>query len=234
VGARRLLQQFSAGAATQVLVAGAYAWAVTVAPVVGDGSAPLLPKACAGLALAALLGGAAGERRWGARVRVPALWTFVLASALAWLSAPASLRPARIDSTGGIAGMLGWALFGLACAGPALGPPRGTERLIDAAPLEARRRVGAGDVFYVAAGLAIALALQLVGWQIASPERALLVRLVAIAGGLAVLGASAELALARQTARERRPWRSRLRGARTTLALLGALAVMGLLLAARD
>jgi hypothetical protein len=229
-----LLERVSAGASTQVLVAGAYAWAVTVAPVVWERSAPATSKAAACAALVALVGGAAGERRWGPRARTVSLWAFVLASGLAWLSAPASMRPARIDVTGGVAGMLGWAVFGLACAGPALGAPREMERLVNDPPLEARRSVGRGDIVYVVAGLAIALAFQLVGWQVASPERALLVRLVAVAGGLAFLGAATELALARQVPRERRPWRLRLRGARAVLALLGALALVGLLLAARD
>jgi hypothetical protein len=234
VRARGLLERFSTGASTQVLVAGAYAWAVTVAPIVWDRSAPAIAEVAACAALVALMAGAAGERRWGPRVRAVSLWTFVLASALAWLSAPASMRPARIDVTGGVAGMLGWAVFGLACAGPALGAPRETGRLVNDPPLEARRSVGRGDVAYVVAGLALALAFQLVGWQVESPERALLVRLVGVAGGLAFLGAATELALARQVPRERRPWRLRLRGARAMLALLGALALVGLLLATRD
>lgn len=243
----RVFERLPSGASGQIAVAGVYAWAVTVAPALWAGGA-VLAKAAAGAAIAALLVGAAAEagakvgadkdktevgRRSG-RVRVASLWVFVLASALTWLSGPAAIRPLRMDAPRGLAGMLGWSLFALAWAGPALGEPREPQRVVDEAPLEARRSLARGDAAYLAVGTGFALALQFVGWRVASPERALLVRLVALAAGLAFVGASTELALARHVPRVPRRWRVRWRGARVALVLLATLALAGLLLAARD
>jgi hypothetical protein len=231
----RVVERLAArGASAQAAIAGAYAWAVTVAPTVGEHGEPIVTMVAAGAGLAALLVAAAGERLWGGRGRVAALWVFVVASALAWLSAPAALRPMRLDAPRGIAGMVGWALFALACAGPALGDRQQQARVVDDAPLEPRNRSARGDAAYPIAGGAVALALQCVGWRVASPERALLVRLVALAAGLAVIGAATELALARHAPRAARSGRARLRSASASLLLLGGLAIAGLLLATRD
>ena len=70
--------------------------------------------------------------------------------------------------------------------------------------------------------------------SVSSPERALLVRVVALAAGLAVIGAATELALVRHTSRAERSGRARLRSAGASLLLLGGLAIAGLLLATRD
>jgi hypothetical protein len=164
---------------------------------------------------------------------VPALWAFVLASGLAWLSTPAALRPMRIDTTRGLAGMAGWALFALASAGPALGERQEPGRVIDDAPLEARNRSARGDAVYPLLGGAVALALQVVGWGVANPERALLVRLVALAASLAVVGVTAEMALARHALRARRSTKAKMRSASAALLLLAGLALVGLLLASR-
>ena len=161
------------------------------------------------------------------------LWVFVLASALAWLSAPAALRPIRLDTPRGLAGMAGWALFALASAGPALGERQEPGRVVDDAPLEARNRFARGDVAYPLVGGAVALALQLVGWRVTSPERALLVRLVALAAGLAIVGTSAEIALARHAPRGPRSWKARMRTVGGPLSLLAGLALAGLLFASR-
>jgi hypothetical protein len=232
--AQRVFERLAArGASAQAAIAGAYAWAVTVAPTVWEHADSVVTPIAAGVGLAALLVAAAGERLWAGRGRTAALWVFVLASAMAWLSAPAALRPLRIDAPRGLAGMLGWALFALACAGPTLGDRQEPARVADDMPLEARSRLARGDVAYPFVGAVIALALQFVGWQVASPERALLVRLVAVAAGLAIVGASAEIALARHAARvDRRP-AVRFRSAAPALALLGLLAVAGLLFATR-
>jgi hypothetical protein len=230
----RLFSRLTArGASAQAAIAGGYAWAVTVAPVLWERGPRWVATAAACAAPVALLVVAADDRLWRGRGRTAALWVFVLASALSWLSAPAALRPARIDGPRGLAGMLGWALFAFACAGPAMGDAREGERVIDDAPLEARSRLARGDAVYPAVGAAAALALQFVGWQVASPERALLVRLVALGAGLAIVGASAEIALSRHLPRVVRGWRPRVRSARIPLLVLGLLATAGVLLASR-
>jgi hypothetical protein len=221
------------GPSAQVAIAGAYAWAVTVAPVIGSRGASIAAKLAAGAALVALVVGVAARRWWKGRAGLASLAAFTGTSILAWMLAPAVLRPSAIDTLQGLAGMLGWGLFALASAGPALGDRLEPARVVDEAPLEGRRELAGGDALYLAGGTALALALQCSGWDLADPERALLARLVAIASGLAVIGASAEIALARHDARRPRSAKARWRSAAPAMALLGVLALSGLLLAAR-
>jgi hypothetical protein len=221
------------GAPAQAAIAGGYAWAVTVAPTAWEPGAPVVAVVAAAVGVTALLVSAPGDRLWGGRGRAAALWVFVLSSALSWLSAPAALRPMRMDATRGLAGTLGWALFALASAGPALGDRQEPGRLVDDAPLEPRTRFGRGGVVYPLVGGAFAFALELVGWGATGPERALLVRLVSLAAGLAVIGATAEIALARHAPRGPRRGSARLRSAGGPLLLLAGLALAGLLFASR-
>lgn len=230
-----VFQRLSAlGAAAQASVPGVYAWGVTVAPAAWSRGAPVIAKIAAATAILALLGGVFAERLWDGRVRVASLWGFVLASALAWSAAPAALGPLRIDAPRGIAGMLGWALFAFASAAPALQGRREEQRLVESSePLVPRKAVAIGDAAYVAGGALIAAALQLIGWRAASAERALLVRFVALAAGLAVIGAATEIALARHSARPKRSPTRRLRRAMAVLVALALLGLTGVLFALR-
>lgn len=232
-----LVERLSArGHSTHAAVAGVYAWMVTVAPTFwepGVGAVAEWAAAAGPLVLVAGVFGekalAKGESGWGSRARIASHWAFVLTSALAWLSAPAVAGGPRVDGARGLAGMLGWGLFALASAGPALGEPREPGRVVAEDPLEARRLLARGDVAYLAVASAMALGLQLVGWRVAVPERALLVRLVALAAGLGLVGTAAELGLARHVPRLPSPVRVRLRRSRAGLAVLGVLVLAGLL-----
>jgi len=226
------------GAAAQAIVPGIYAWAVTVAPAVLDlrwdrGSVAVwahgtsvVAKLAAVMAPFWLAAGPFAERRWDARGRVLSLWGFVLSCALAWSAAPTTVGPLRVDALRGVAGMMGWALFALAAAAPALHRSQDDERIVQEAPLVPRKgQSKRGDSAYLAGGALLAALLQGVGWHVAGAERALLVRFVALAGGLAVIAATTELALARHV---RRVPRSRARRLRSAMAALVALALLGL------
>lgn len=220
-----IFQRLSAvGAAAQASVPGVYAWGVTVAPAAWARGASALAKVAAIAAILALLGGVVGERFAGSKARVVSLWGFVLACALAWSAAPTALGPLRIDAPRGAAGMIGWALFALASAAPALQGPREEERLVTGDDLVPRKGLARGDAVYVLAGAVIAASLQLIGWRVASAERSLLVRFVALSAGLAVIGAATEIALARHSSR---PLPSRLRRLRRAMAMLVVLALLG-------
>jgi hypothetical protein len=130
--------------------------------------------------------------------------------------------------------MLGWALFALASAAPALEGRRAEARVVDERPLVPRKTFTRGDAGYVAGGAIIAAVLQIIGWRVASAERALLVRFVALAAGLAVIGAATDVALARHVPRVRRSRRRRLRGAMALLVAIAILALAGLLFALRE
>ena len=229
--ARRLYDRASAmGSAAQASVPGAYAWAATVAPAAWSRGGGGLAKTAALAALVARAAGWLGERKWGQRARLGSLWGFVLASAVTWSAAPTALAPLRIDAPRGIAGMLGWALFALALAAPALEARTEPSPLMAGGePLVARRRLARGDAPYLALAAAVAVSMQLIGWRVAGAERALLVRFVALAAGLAVIDAAATIALARHARRVRRPLR--LRASMFALVLLGMLLLTGLLFA---
>lgn len=134
--------------------------------------------------------------------RIWSVWGFVLSSAIVWALAPAALSSARLDGVRGALGMIGWALFAFASAGPTLRPdPDAARRVVAGTPLKPRSELPRGDGVYVVFGVLAALAMQGIGWGVASPERAVLVRLVTIVCGIAVLGGATSIALARHTAR---------------------------------
>jgi hypothetical protein len=217
------------GAAAQAVVPGLYAWAVTVAPCAW-GRAPLGARFAAGLALLALLTPLApepGDPVRASRRRALGTWVFVLASALTFLAAPAALAPARLGAARGLAGMLGWGLYAFAAAAPAL--PRAREENQAEPGLAPRQTVRRGDAIYLVVGALAAAALQLVGWSVSTPERAVLLRMVTLMGGLGLVGASARLAIARHG--RRAPARRSLRAAGPWL--VGLIVLLGIGLAYR-
>ncbi len=240
----RVFERLPSGASGQIAVAGAYAWAVTVAPALWEGGAAIA-QAAAGAAFAALLVGSSwvrrpagkmggvGGRRSGCTRGVALGLRARQRAGLAVGARRDSTAPHRRAAGSGWDARLG-ALRPRLRGPRARRPTREPQRVVDGAPLEARRGLAGGDAAYLAVGTGFALALQFVGWRVASPERGLLVRLVALAAGLAFVGASTEIALARHVPRARRRWRVRWRSARVALAALATLALAGLLLAARD
>jgi hypothetical protein len=189
------------GSAAQASVPGLYAWGVTVLPAVFAHGVRVhwAAKVLAVAGAVSLAVAVAMERRWGPRARYVAVWGLSLTSGLAWLIVPAStLGSMRLDWARGVAGMLGWALFAFSCAAPALPrDPASAKRLVDEAPLRPRAQIKKGDAAYIAAATVAVVALQLVGWRVATPERALLVRLVTVAAGLGLLGTATTISLAR-------------------------------------
>ncbi len=127
--------------------------------------------------------------------------------------------------------MLGWALFGLTSAAP-IRPINGSPAT-RARPLSPRQVLAKGDELYLAAGALGALAIQAIGWRVTSVERALLVRFVVVASGLALLATSADLALARHKRRAQAPSSAQLRRATPHFVTLSVLAIAGVLSVAR-
>ena len=216
----------SIGASAQAAIPGLYAWAITVAPAAWSRGGPLLAKIASivgviALTTAPLVEGAAfratppspsaepprglaAVKTWtGATwARIWSVWGFVLSSAIVWALVPGALSSARVDAIRGALGMVGWALFAFASAGPSLRPnPDSTGRVVAGPTLKPRSDLPRGDGVYVLAGCVLAVAMQVVGWGIAVPERAVLVRLVTVVCGVAVLGATTQIALARHAAR---------------------------------
>lgn len=160
--------------------------------------------------------------------RAWSVWGFVLSSAIVWALVPSALSAARLDGVRGALGMVGWALFAFASAGPALrADPSLAGRIVASTSLKPRSAMPWGDGAYVAVGVALALAMQAVGWGVAAPERAVLVRLVTVVCGVAVLGGTTSIALARHSTRVPASRRVRLRRALPWLVMLALVTASG-------
>lgn len=242
------------GASAQAAIPGLYAWAITVAPAAWSRGAPIVAKVAAITGLVALVtapfvegaGGATSDvvdhRRKSLRERIDSwtspmwartwsVWGFVLSSAMVWALAPAALSSARLDAVRGSLGMVGWALFAFASAGPALKPdPNSPARIIASTSMKPRSALPRGDGIYVAIGVVLALVMQGIGWGVATPERAVLVRLVTVVCGIAVIGGTTSIALARHGTRVAASRRVRLRRAFPWLILLTMVALAGVMI----
>lgn len=177
--------------------------------------------------------GLAALRAWTGPTwaRIWSVWGFVLSSAIVWTLAPSALSSAKLDGVRGALGVVGWGLFAFASAGPALrADPEASSRIVAGSSLKPRSELPRGDGAYVAAGVVLALAMQAVGWGVPSPERAVLVRLVTVACGVAVLGATTSIALARHVPRVRAPRSIRLRRALPWVVILALILGSGLAL----
>jgi hypothetical protein len=256
----RVLERIaSVGASAQAAIPGLYAWAVTVAPAAWARGAPRIAQVAAALGLLALVSAPlvevvspAGEGTPGSAptdgtpaqravaavrrarrptwARILSVWGFVLASCVVWAAAPAALSSTRFDGVRGALGMIGWALFAFASAGPVLRrDPALAGRAVAGASLEPRSALPRGDGAYVVVGVTLALVMQGIGWDVVAPERAVLVRLVTVVCGAAVIGGATGLALARHARRARASRRARTRRALPWIAMLVLFAASGLL-----
>jgi len=230
---RKRLRLFELGSVAQACVPGAYAWFVTVAPAAWSRGAPWLAKWVALLGLALLLVPALLEPRWPKGARLVSVWGLAMASVVVWALCGAALSALRFDVARGITGMIGWGLFAYASAAPAVvrSPPSAVE---EPAPLKPRGRVPRGGSIFIGIGAVLATALQFLGagagagWQTATPERSVLVRLTCLALGLALVGAAASIALARYQTPTKASPRQRLRVVVPWLLALFLLAVVGI------
>jgi hypothetical protein len=213
----------------QASVAGAYAWVVTVSPVVLGRLATPLSRTFAAIALVALVLGPLLERHRLRAAMLVEVWGFPLASACAWLVARPGASAAARDAISGLSGMLAWGLFAFAAAAP---PPRRSAdeegRVQQTGRLRPRGTLRSGDTWILLCAIALTVAFQTLGWAAPTPERALLVRLAATVSGIAVLGVAVELVLARHRARA--PAWLQLRRVAPTLLILATLLALGVFL----
>ncbi len=212
---------------------GLYAWTVTVAPLAWAHDAPALARLAALIAPTILVAGAASGRS-ATQTRAAWLWGFVAACGVAWGLAPGTLGPRSLDPWRGMAGALGWGLFAAASASPPLDRDRVANPVLRDERPDCPRRARGADGAAVTVGALIAVLLQLVGWGVPDPERALLIRFVALVAGLAVMGAATDVALAWRSGPARRTAAPILRSAVLAALVLSILAAAGLLFAGRD
>ena len=231
------------GPTSQTIVAGVYAWAVTVAPV-GFGkhgashAQNWVATVFATLAFLALVRGVVSEvllrdkpdsQEALEQSRTLTLFSFATMSLITWIVDTDSLSPVHLSAARGVAGMLGWALFAYASSAPVVEPVPEPARV--EAGIRARGRVERGDAIFVGIVAALALGLQLVGWSIATPERGILVRIVTLGAGILVLGGAGTFVAARHGGKSDANPRARQRSSRAPLPL-GWVVALVLLVAA--
>jgi len=191
----------SRGGATQGVVPGAYAWAVTVAPLGFAHGSSLVAECAAGVALATLALGPLLERRSSDFARLAVGWGFVLSAVATWIAAP-DAAVGSFDAVRGVAGMFGWGLFAFVIASPAR---RSSDAAVTTTPLVARTSRRLPHTPLLVLGVALAAAVQIPGWHAEPRERALLVRLVALAAGLGLISVASAIATGRSKAPEDEP-----------------------------
>jgi hypothetical protein len=131
-----------------------------------------------------------------AKARLVSLWGVVLSSGLVWALAPPGVS-AAMDGGRGVLGVVGWGLFAFASAGPTLKPVSDPRAKVTRTGLAPRSALRSGDGVYLVLAGGAAVWMQAVGWSVAPVERAVLVRLVTLTGGIAVLSAATSIALSR-------------------------------------
>ena len=167
------------------------------------------------------------ERRWGGRARPASLWGFVLVERPGMVGRTGCAR-AIADRRASRGSRHDW----LGPLRPRVGGPGAPGSTGGAAPRRGApsswpaRPLARGDAAFVAGGALLAAALQLIGWRVG--ER----RASSFSCGSSrsrqaspIIGAAAEVALARHSARVKR---SRSRRLRRSMALLVVLALLGL------
>ena len=176
-----------------------YAWAVTAAPVAFGAGTSLALECTAALGLASLTAGPILERAWPDFARMLSGWGLVVTSIVIWIVAPESTVGA-IDAPRGIAGMAGWGLFAFAVAAP----PRASRGVfVRAPPFASERAPARAQAPIVLLGLFIAIAVEIPGWRLPERDRALLFRVVALAGSLGALATAGVLGAVRDRSGER-------------------------------
>lgn len=218
------------GPRAQATIAGMYAWATTVLPVAWGRGAGWLPKVAGIFALGSLVAALLFDR--AGKYRFASFWAFVGLCALVWLLAPSMVLAGAFQGVRGLSGVLGWALYAVACAAPALSwranrkPPIVDDEPPKEASLAPRSRLARSEQIIVGIGAIAALGLQGVGWSVPSPERAVLVRVTTLAAGVALVHTAATLATARHYERAA-PARRRVERAALPLFILVALLLVG-------
>jgi hypothetical protein len=178
-----------------------------VASIGWTSAAPIAAVFGTAIGIVVLIAAPVVERWAPGLARVGLGWGLVASALVTWALAPEAAVNG-FDAARGISGMVGWALFAFAVASPAQSANvHANVATVNALPRVPRRR---GDMVALFIGLALAVALQIPGWRVEPRDRALLLRLVAVAGGLGLVSTAGAIAGGPNDG-ERRPRRPRLR-----------------------
>jgi len=184
----------------QRLLCAALAWTVTVAPVGFSVFAGLPARALAVVALVSGLVGPALAVRHRQTGRHVGISLFLAASAGAWLLTSVAIDPLRIDSVRAAIGAIAWGVYALSWGEPwtAFGAPEKKSEVDPmAAPLRARATLAPYAVPIATAGVLAAMVAMVAVWQIHDPARAVIAQAIGVAVSVALVSASATVAVSR-------------------------------------
>lgn len=214
----RLTAPFGDRRGAQAALTAVVAWSVTIAPAALARAAPLPARV---LGLAALIAGASGpllavgRRRLGRHVGIS---LFLGLATLTWLLASPAIQPSRLDPVRAALGAIAWGLFALSWSGPrreAAAPPSDLTSPV----LQARATLPPFAAPIAGVGIAVGLACLVMAWRTRESDRALLAHGVALACAVALITASAAIAIGRGKARHRGTHRLPSRAVRSLFAL---------------
>lgn len=213
-----------------LLVSGAYAWAVTVAiPAFGTG---LLPVVCASCALVALIGGVLLSYKFSDVGRLLTMLGFVGLCCITWLLMGDALNVASLEPVRSGLGALGWMVFALGWGSvrqPGSVPEEHPRFVRDAEPLLPRRALPRGTLPVFGLAVLCALAPWLAAWSVARREHGLLAHALGLGAAMWMMVSGSNIAVALGASRVLPGPRARLATAMASFAWASALIAIGVL-----
>ncbi len=217
-----------------LLIAGSYAWAVTVAtPAWGSRRAAAI--LCSAGALLALFGGILGSRRMPKAGRALTMAGFLGLSCVTWLVLGPALDVDKLEPVRSALGALGWFVFALGWGSvrhPRAIPEDDPRVIREAEPLLPRRALPRATLTVFAVTVAVALLPWLFAWTVERREHALLAHVLGLGLAMWLLGVGIQSAVTIGAVRAWAKPPTRLGFATPALAWAAALLVVGLAYAA--
>lgn len=214
-----------------MLLPGLYAWLTTVAYPATYRGAPFFSRVTALLALVVLVAGPIVALERPRAGRAVGLIAFVALCVLTWLQLGPFISVQRIEPVRAGLGAVGWALFALGWGALRRTDwiPEEDPHAIAGDPLPRRGALPRGALAVLLAGLAVSVVPLYFAWGVARPRHALLAQAVALACALAVINATATVAVEHGSWRPKLPAQRRLNAAARPLALVVLLLGFGLM-----
>lgn len=212
------------------VVPGLYGWLATVLTPVLHRGAPLAARACAALALLALVGSSLLSSSRPRLGRLLGVYVFVALCFGAWASLGPLLRPDQLDAVRGALGAVGFLLHALAWgAAPRPADPEALDNLMPGPPLQPRHRPAPLGGVVLALGISVGLLPMAFAFHVERPGVSLLAHALALGCAVVVIGASTEVALRAGKPHAFATWRARLSRALWPIGALIVVLGLGLL-----
>jgi hypothetical protein len=195
-GLARIRSDLREGGLPQTVLAALVAWAITLAPAAFARSSP---RSVVVLALFALLSGLGGPLLMTTRPQLArhiGISLFLVLAVTAWLIASPAIQPARMDPMRAAIGAVAWGVFALSW-NERWTSKRAVEVDPQAPSLQARATLPRLAVPIAAIGVASGLAYIALAWRVREVDRGLMAHAVALVCAVAVITASASVAIGR-------------------------------------